>query len=335
MDRVCPVTVVSGFLGSGKTSLLNRILRGKHERKIAVVVNEMGEIGVDAALLAGGERFVELDNGCLCCALNADLVQTLGEIAERGDIDQVIIETTGVADPLPIGHTVTRAELSGKFRLDSLVTTVDCLNIERAIAESEEAALQIRRADVCVMTKCDLVDRRRRAEVHALIETHNPNARILRGDEPQLIPLILDAHLDGQLHMYTAEGSEMPKPDPDAVPDCRENHVHGPQCGDHHTVPGANKHHGFKSVAIRLGDRATLRMMFQEFLEQLPRGIYRSKGIVKIDGEPGRLIFHTVGGRVDFWHDESSREPGRIVLIGRDFPLETMREEVESLFGDA
>jgi G3E family GTPase len=338
MPEVIPVTVVSGFLGSGKTTLLNRLLKTHHGKKLAVVVNEMGEVGVDGALLTGGARFVELDNGCLCCALNTDLVQTLGEIGERPEIEQVIIETTGVADPLPIGHAVMRHELKGRFRLDALVTTVDALNVERSIAEAAEAALQIRRADICLMTKCDLVDRRRRAEVRALIETHNPYTRILRSDEPDALPLLLDAHIEGELALFRKDDDPIgatPTNDDDHVPangECAA-HDHGPECEHLHT-PGANRHHGFKSISFRMGDRSTLRLMFQEFLEQLPRGVYRSKGIVRIEGEAGRLIFHTVGGRVDFWHDSESREPGRIVLIGRDFPLETMREEVESLFSN-
>jgi G3E family GTPase len=322
---IVPVTILTGFLGSGKTTLLNRVLRSEHGRKIAVIVNEFGEVGIDAALLQGGERFVELDNGCLCCALNSDLVATLAEIGDREGIDQVIIETTGIADPLPVGHAVLRPELEGHFRLDAIVATVDCLNVERGIAEANEAALQIRRADVVLMAKCDLVNARRRAEVRALIETHNPNARVLHSDDPAAIPLLLDAHVEGELQLFKPE-----EPDPYATPRDGARHLHHDHDHDHdHEHPPT---HGFRSVAIQLGERTTLRLAFQEFLEQMPRGIYRSKGIVKLEGEPGRLIFHTVGGRVDLWHDPKSREPGRLVLVGRDFPLETMRDEVEALF---
>ena len=326
MPEVIPVTVLSGFLGSGKTTILNKALRSPHGRKIAVVVNEIGEVGVDGALLKGGERFVELDNGCLCCALNDDLVSTLGEIGDRGGIEQVLIETTGIADPLPIGHAVTRPQLGGRFRLDAIVTTVDCVNVELCMAQSREAALQIRRADYIFLTKGDLVDPRRRAEVRVLIETHNPQARILRADDPQSVALLLDAHVEGELQCFKPQNDLAA--DEDEVAVCTKNHRHDENCGGHDD----RAVHGFRSVAVQTGERSTLKLAFQEFLEGLPRSIYRSKGIVKIEGESGRLIFHTVGGRVDFWHDPASREPGRVVLIGRDFPMQSMREEVESLF---
>lgn len=295
-----PVTIIGGFLGSGKTTLLNRILRGDHGRRVAVVVNELGEIGLDAELIEGGESFVELDNGCLCCALNEDLVITMGELGRRPDIDHVVIETTGVADPLPIGHGVTRPELNDRFRLDALVTTVDCKHLEKAMETAEEPTLQIRRADVVILTKLDLVSDEEADRVESIVRENNPHARILRGDDETTIDIILDLAIERVL------------------PAIEHDDLH--------------RHHGFQSLSVDVGDGSTIRLAFEEFLEFLPGEIYRSKGIVRIDGEPGRLVFHTVGGRVDLWHEPEEGGPGRLVFIGKGLDTKALETEVRELF---
>jgi hypothetical protein len=115
-----PVTIVGGFLGSGKTTRVNALLREPHGRRVAVVLNEMGEVGIDAARLAGAEEFVELDGGCICCALNADLEATLGRLRARGGFDHLVIETTGIADPLPVAWTFERPALREGYRVDAV-----------------------------------------------------------------------------------------------------------------------------------------------------------------------------------------------------------------------
>lgn len=295
-----PVTIIGGFLGSGKTTLLNRVLRGSHGRRVAVVVNELGEIGLDAELIEGGESFVELDNGCLCCALNEDLVITMGELGRRPDLDHVLIETTGVADPLPIGHGVTRPELHDRFRLDALVTTVDCINLEESMTRAEEPTLQIRRADVVILTKLDLASEADAARIEALVHELNPHARILRGDDDATLGILLDLAVERDLPEMT-----------DA---------------DRH------RHHDFQTLSVDVGEGSTIRLAFEEFLEFLPGEVYRSKGIVRIDGEPGRLVFHTVGGRVDLWHEPEEGGPGRLVFIGKGLDRAALESDVRELF---
>lgn len=318
-DTLVPVTVVSGFLGSGKTTMLNRALTSDHGKRVAVIVNELGEIGLDASLITGGESFVELDNGCLCCALNEDLVTTLDEIGRVEGLDHVLIETTGVADPLPIGHGVTRPMLQDRFRLDALLTTVDCVNLERSLAEAEEADMQIRRADILLLTKCDLVDQARVDEVIALLRESNPHARILRSDDPSALALLLDGRTDGTSQLLQDDGA-------------------GSGCGhapDEHDDTCRVHHHGFTTLSVEVGDAPTIRLAFEEFLENLPDTIYRSKGIVRLDGERGRVVFHTVGGRVDLWMEPDSAESGCLVFIGKGLDRDALREEVEMLFGIA
>jgi G3E family GTPase len=119
-----PVTIVGGFLGSGKTTRVNALLREPRGRRIAVVLNEVGEVGIDGARLAAAEEFVELDGGCICCALNADLEATLGRLRARGGFDHLVVETTGIADPLPVAWTFERPGLREGYRVDAVATIV-------------------------------------------------------------------------------------------------------------------------------------------------------------------------------------------------------------------
>src|SRR5262245_27909172 len=122
----------------------------------------MGEVGIDAARLAGAEEFVELDGGCICCALNADLETTLARLRERGGFDHLVVETTGVADPLPVAWTFERAGLRDGYRVDAVATIVDAANLERLLREEPDAVIQIERADVLLVSKLDLRSEERR-----------------------------------------------------------------------------------------------------------------------------------------------------------------------------
>ena len=306
MSLPIPATVVSGFLGSGKTTLLNRLLTAPHGRRIAVIVNEFGEVGIDGSLVAGGERFVELDNGCLCCVLNADLVELLGELGRRDDIDQLVVETTGIADPLPVGWAFSRPQLEGRFRLDCLVTVADCLNLEHAVEGSPEGRDQLERADLLLLSKGDLVDAARRAAVDARLATLNATAPRLAADDPAALTLLLETELDGA---FAAAAAAAP------------HHHH-----DHDA-------HGFESVAVEVGERVADRDRLEDFLEALPAAVYRSKGIVRVAGELEWLVFHSVASRleIDFLPDHEG--PGALVFIGRGLDRGALERAVRGLFG--
>ena len=178
-----PVTVLTGFLGSGKTTLLNRILSEKHGKRIAVIENEFGEVGVDSELVIGAEEeLFETNNGCICCTVRGDLIRILGQLMKRRDkFDYILIETTGMADPGPVAQTFfLDDELKNTFQLDAIVTMVDAKHFEQHVDELNEPAEQVAFADLVLLNKTDLVDAAALERIESRIRGINGTAKILR-----------------------------------------------------------------------------------------------------------------------------------------------------------
>jgi len=206
-----PVTVLSGFLGAGKTTLLNHILHNREGRRVALIVNDMSEVNIDAALVKGGsaalnraeEKLVEMSNGCICCTLREDLLKEVAGLAREGRFDQLVIESTGISEPLPVAETFTFADEEGRSlndlaRLDTMVTVVDALNflrdfgspdslVDRRQARDEQddrcvvdlLVDQIEFADVIILNKTDLVTREQLAQLTAILKGLNPQAELV------------------------------------------------------------------------------------------------------------------------------------------------------------
>jgi len=178
-----PVTVVTGFLGAGKTTLLNRILTEEHGKRIAVIENEFGEIGIDDDLVINAdEEVVEMNNGCICCTVRGDLIRILGSLVRRRDrFDHILIETTGLADPGPVIQAFfVDDEMQHHLALDGVVTLVDAGHVLLHLDDSHEAREQIAFADVIVLNKIDLVSPIQLDALEARIRTINPVARLHR-----------------------------------------------------------------------------------------------------------------------------------------------------------
>ncbi len=212
-----PVTVLSGFLGAGKTTLLNHVLGNREGKRVAVIVNDMSEVNIDAQLVRhpelGGaelnrveEKLVEMSNGCICCTLREDLLIEVGKLAREGRFDYLLIESTGISEPLPVAETFTFADETGRSlsdiaRLDTMVTVVDALNFlkdyedvaelrEKGIGLSDEddrtivdlLVDQVEFANVIVISKTDLVAKKSLRKLEAILRSLNPDAKLIRAE---------------------------------------------------------------------------------------------------------------------------------------------------------
>ncbi len=185
-EQKVPVTILTGFLGSGKTTLLNRILSEEHGKRIAVIENEYGEVGIDQGLVINADEEVfEMSNGCICCTVRGDLIRVLGNLMKRRDkFDYVLVETTGLADPGPVAQTFFMDdEIRDEFSLDGIVTLVDAAHIDQQLGRSDESSEQVAFADVLVLNKTDLVSDESLDILESRLRDMNRMARVVRSKQ--------------------------------------------------------------------------------------------------------------------------------------------------------
>ncbi|RRI01087.1 GTP-binding protein [Mesorhizobium tamadayense] len=340
-----PVTVLTGYLGAGKTTLLNRILSENHGKRYAVIVNEFGEIGIDNDLIVeSDEEIYEMNNGCVCCTVRGDLIRVVEGLMRRpGRFDAIVVETTGLADPVPVAQTFFMDDdVRSKTKLDAVVALVDAKHLPLRLKDSKEAEDQIAFADVVVLNKTDLVTAEELEKVEATIRAINPAARIHRtqragvslGEVLDRGAFDLSRALENDPHFLDAHDHDDDHHDHDH--DHHHHHDHDGHDHHHHDHPSDIHDVTVKSVSLRGGEMDPKK--FFPWIEKVTQmegpNILRLKGIIALKGDDDRYVLQGVhmileGDHQRAWKDGEKHE-SRLVFIGRELDEERLRKSFEA-----
>lgn len=362
-----PITLLTGFLGSGKTTVLNHILSADHGLRIAVLVNEFGEIDIDSKLVEKNNKngsftwdagdIMELTNGCICCDINESFLSAVERILDqrRDALDYIIVETTGVADPVPVINSLMETDIASEVRLDGVLTLVDALNFDVVTHMDSEAALsQIMAADTILLSKTDVADKAKVEEVVDFIRRYRPAARILRSQRGRVpLDLILDvglriadspAHVDPSKsststatndtdHDHHQENDHDHDHDHNSESSCTHDH-HGHD-HDHKSESGCSQDHdhnhnhnqshshnhletdGFMTTSFKSDRPLDAQLFMDRFLRLLPEGVYRAKGLLYFHGSSERYVFQLSGRRYHMQMDDwpEGDAPGNQLVV--------------------
>ncbi|MGB8168399.1 MAG: GTP-binding protein [Chthoniobacteraceae bacterium] len=306
-----PVTILTGFLGAGKTTLLNYILKQQHGYKFAVIINEVGKIGIDGALVENTkDEVLELSNGCLCCTVRKDLVKGVQALLKKGGFDYLLIETTGIADPQPVAQTFLNIPQLQQFvRLDSIITVVDAEQIEKQMNDAETAREQVAMADYLLINKTDLVDEAQLTKIETLARSMNPHAQMFRTNHSEV-------NLKELLDMHAFDLDKKIEADPEFLNELNNRH-----------------HHDIQSFSFEFEKPFNVEK-FEFFVQTLSEKeqVFRSKGFVAIAGNPRRAIFHGVNNRFTIMWDrlweKDEKRTSQLVFIGKKLNEASIRDEL-------
>lgn len=297
IDIPIPVTIVAGFLGSGKTTLLNRILNGDHGRRIAVMVNDFGAINIDSQLIVSAEQnVVSLANGCICCTVESDLIEQLDTLLhlDEGPPEHILIETSGVSDPMRVVHTLGYPRFQGRLGIDAVIAILDAEHFSGLEGDMEQLAMdQITAGDIVIINKTDLASQ---SQIQELKERWLfPDARV-----------------------YETQFADVPLPLLVGVGHS-EDKANSSEKGDGHR-PAEDHHDRLFSTFSWEGKHALSLSRLRQVLRALPTNIYRAKGVVNLKEAPEqRCIVHLVGTRLEIkkgsiWGNE--QPSNQLVMIG-------------------
>jgi G3E family GTPase len=343
-----PVTVLTGYLGSGKTTLLNRILSENHGKRYAVIVNEFGEIGIDNDLIVeSDEEIYEMNNGCVCCTVRGDLIRVVEGLMRRpGRFDAIIVETTGLADPVPVAQTFFMDEdVRSKTSLDAVVALVDAKHLPLRLKDSREAEDQIAFADVVVLNKTDLVTPEELRDVEAAVRAINPAAKIHRTTRAGVkLDEVLDRGafdlkrvLENDPHFLDGDYDHEHDHDHDHH-DHDHGHHHHHHDHDGHDHGGVSPIHDVtvQSVSLRGGEMDSKK--FFPWIEKITQmegpNILRLKGIIAFKDDPERYVVQGVhmiveGDHQRAWKDGEKHE-SRLVFIGRELDAKRLKNSFDA-----
>jgi G3E family GTPase len=315
-----PVTILTGFLGSGKTTLVNRILKEQHGRRIAVIENEFGEAGVDNEILLNneGEQIVEMNNGCVCCTVRGDLIRILGDLKERRDagklrFERVIIETTGMADPGPVAQTFFIDEAIGNYYLlDSIITLVDAKHAQQQLDNFREAQEQVGFADRIFLSKTDLISEEEHEQLRKRLMRMNPRAPIKKVH-------FGNAALGEILDIRGFNLNAVLELDPEFLEE--DEHEH-----DEHVS-------SFVFRSSKPFDGVKLEEFLSGLVQVYGPNMLRYKGVLYLKGNNNRVVFQGVhmlmGGDIGRPWRKDEKRGSTLVFIGKDLPQDLFIKGLE------
>lgn len=350
-DSRIPVTLLTGFLGAGKTTLLNQLMKDASAGRIAVIVNELGEAGLDHDLIEEAtEETILMQSGCLCCTMRGDIARTLGQLMIRRNLgelsfDRVVVETTGIADPGPILHTlVVDSVIAPDFRLDGVVTVADAATGPATLDTQREAVEQVAMADLVVVNKIDLVPAKQVAKFQDRLKKLNAAARMVRTikgqlDVAEIFGLSAMRTNVSPLEMDDWLGATAPTPDPLAgLSGFAPKPEASPTSFQSTLVPQSHHESRINSASLEI-DEPIPAGLFDFWLEKLVamngQNILRIKGIVHVKGMEFPFVFHGVQHIFDApvplksWSGGDTKS--RVVIIARDMSEETLAASLKTL----
>jgi G3E family GTPase len=329
-----PITIITGFLGAGKTTLINKMIEENSNTRFGLIINEFGEVGVDSELVAGSEQEItEISNGCLCCVVRSDLTDAVKKMIATNKIDHLIIETSGLAEPAPIASTFVMDNLDNKVVLDAIICLIDADNFETNISNYNILKEQINTSDIAILNKLDDKKEDFNNNLRSFVNSINPHIAILENTQSFNSKLLLDALKDIEDKIIEVEANSKESHshnhnDHDHDHDHNHNHDHS----DHHHHDHAHEHEEFMEVLYQSEKDLDPAKLDIFFMTNFPKNVIRAKGFLKLDSNI--YLYQMVGANkalTPYTHQENTKlnkDSSYLVFIGKDLDSKFILEQM-------